>query len=102
MTDVTSISTDMNLFDTDVARATNILSVQVGSLEYAQDLGIDLEYFLSPDFKFQNESFNSYLVQVLANNRINVASVTAVIQALYEELTFDVNRTETNSGLIAR
>jgi hypothetical protein len=48
---------DLGLYDTQTERAKNILSTQVGSLEYAKDLGVDLNYFLSPDFKFQNESF---------------------------------------------
>ena len=38
---------DIGTFNTQTTRAANILSVQLGTLEYAQDLGIDLKYFFS-------------------------------------------------------
>lgn len=40
-------SKGMQLFDTQTEKAANILSVQLGALEYAKDLGIDLRYFLT-------------------------------------------------------
>lgn len=92
---------DIGLFDTQTCRAANILSVQVGNLEYAQTLGIDLAYFLSPDFIFQNASFKAYLVEVLANNNINVASVIETINNLFSTYAFDLSA-EQKSGFIAR
>jgi hypothetical protein len=102
MKDIVSITDDIGLFDTETSRAANILSVQVGSLEYAQDLGIDLNYFLSEAFRFQNESFKSYLIQVLANRGINVASVDESVQSLFSRLTFNLTGDETTTSLIAR
>ena len=102
MIDITSIGTDLGLYDTQTERAKNILSVQVGSLEYAQDLGIDLKYFLSEDFRFQNESFKAYLIQTLANYSINVASLRESVEDLYNQYTFNLVPAETNSGLVAR
>ena len=93
---------DLGLYDTQTTKAANILSVQLGDLEYAQDLGIDLRYFLSEDFKFQNESFKSYLVEVLANSGINVSSVIDVLQRLHAEYTFNLTPEETSTGMIAR
>lgn len=93
---------DMVLYNTDVYRATNILSVQIGSLEYAPLLGIDLNYFLSEDFSFQNDSFKSYLIQTLANNGVNVASVIETIETLITNYTFNLSPQQTNGGLIAR
>jgi hypothetical protein len=81
---------DMRLYPTETSRAGNILSVQLDSLEYAPDLGIDLDYFIDTDFRFQNESFKAYLVQVLAQNGINVTSVSEVIHDLYNTLTMSV------------
>lgn len=92
---------DIGVFDTQTVRAANILSVQVGNLEYAPDLGIDLAYFLSPDFKFQNESFKSYLIEVLANSSINVASVLETIDELFSTYSFNLSA-EQKSGFIAR
>lgn len=93
---------DMGVFDTQTCRAANILSVQLGALEYEPTLGIDLKYFLSEDFQFQNASFRAYLIEVLANNGINVASVLEQIENLFTTLTFNISADDKTSGLIAR
>lgn len=93
---------DIGVMDTQVPKAANILSVQVLALEYAPDLGIDLKYFLSEDFRFQNDSFKAYLIQVLANNGINVSSVMDVVEALHRKYTFNLTPEETSTGLVAR
>lgn len=103
MIDIYSNGTgDLETFDTQAHQAANILNTQLGSLEYAPDLGIDLEYFLSPDYKFQDASFQSYLVQVLANNGINVATIVATVQNLYQDLKINLSAEEQSSSLIAR
>jgi hypothetical protein len=91
---------DLGTFDTDTTKAANVLSVQEGALEYAPTLGIDLKYFLSADFSFQNASFKAYLVERLANNRINVSSVLEQIESLYSLLTFKLSAQDKTSGLI--
>jgi hypothetical protein len=102
MTDIVSVGSDLGLFDTDTARAANILSVQKGSLAYEPEMGIDLKYFLSPDFRFQNESFKSYLVQVLASYSINVSSVVETIEALAQNYAFNITPSQAEDGLIAK
>jgi len=83
MIDIVDFDEDgMVTYDTQTERAANILSVQLGSLEYAPDIGIDLKYFLDQDVRFQNESFKAYLVQVLATWGINVANFTEDIETL--------------------
>lgn len=91
---------DMGLYDTQTERAANILDTQLGALEYAPDFGVDLSYFLQTDFKFQNESFKSYCIQVLANEGINVSSVDEILASLYEVLGFNLAPAETTTGLI--
>jgi hypothetical protein len=98
----TEAGLDMGTYDTQTEKAANILSVQLGSLEYAQDLGIDLRYFLSEDFKFQNESFQGYLVEVLANNGINVGSVVELVDSLSSQYTINLTPEETSTGFVAR
>lgn len=95
-------SQDIGVFDTQTARAANLLSIQLGSLEYAQDIGVDLEYFLDESFQFHNESFRAYLVQRLAESGVNVSSVMETIEALYTRFTFSVENTNQSGGLIAR
>lgn len=93
---------DLGVYNTQTMRAKNILSVQLGALEYAEDLGIDLKYFLSEDFRFENESFRAYLVEVLANKGINVSSVLDVVHSLYNEFLFNLAPEQIDSGLVAR
>ena len=93
---------DLGVQNTQVPRAANILSVQLGALEYAQDIGIDLKYFLSQDFKFENESFRAYLIEVLANSGINVSKVTDIVNNLYNNFIFELAPEETDAGLVAR
>lgn len=102
MIDIIGASTDLELYNTNTERAKNILSVQLRSLTYAPDLGIDLAYFLSEDFTFQNESFKNYCVQVLANQGINVSSVDEIIDALASNFNFNIKPEENNGTLIAR
>ncbi len=93
---------DLGMYDTQTEKAKNILSIQVYSLEYIPTFGIDLKYFLSEDFKFQNDSFKAYLVEVLANNGINVESVTEQVMALCSEFNIKISPEETSSGFVAR
>lgn len=102
MIDIVSIGNDIGFFDTQVPKAANILSVQLGSLEYAQDFGIDLRYFLDEGFQFQNESFKAYLIEILANRGVNVASVIETFNDLFEKYTFNLSPEETSTGLVAR
>lgn len=92
---------DLGIQDAIVSKAGNVLSIQIGDLEYAQAFGVDLEFFLQSDFQFQNESFKAYLVQRLTESQVNVAKVVDVFNTLFESLTFYVGATrEDNGGLI--
>ncbi len=92
----------MQVYDTQTERAANILSVQIGALEYAPDLGIDLRYFLSENIKFQNDSFKAYLIQVLATQGINVASMVETLESLASNYTINLSRQENSTGMVAR
>lgn len=93
---------DLGVYDTETARAANILAVQLGSLEYGPEIGIDLDYFLSEGLRFQNESFESYLIEVLANRGINVTSILPEIETLKRKLTISVQPQEVSTALISR
>lgn len=90
----------LGLLDTDVEKARNVLNVQLGSLEYEPDFGVDLEFFLDPNFEYQNASFEAYLVERLAQSSINVTSVINVVQALTTKLTLAVNSRQTETNLV--
>lgn len=92
---------DIGIFDAIVGKAGNVLSVQLGDLEYAQAFGIDKRFFLQSDFQFQNESFKAYLVQRLTESQVNVAQVLDSLEALYEQYTHIVGDVRSSSeGLI--
>lgn len=89
---------DIRTFDAQTSKAANVLSVQLGYLEYAPDFGIDLEFFIQEDFQFQNESFKSYLIQRLSEHHVNVNQVIETIENLYAQLTFIVGDADKNTG----
>lgn len=103
MIDMGSVNgNDVGILNTQIYRAANILDVQLGSLEYAQDFGADKKFFLSDEFEFQNDSFRSYLIQVLASYSINVSSVVEVIDNLSSQLQFNLTPPESDGALISR
>lgn len=91
---------DIRTYNTQTAKAANVLQVQLGALEYAKELGIDLKYFLSEDFQFQNDSFKAHLIERLSANNINVTGVSELIETLFSEYTFNIGN-EQNTGLVA-
>lgn len=84
-----------------IPKASNVVSVQLGSLEYLPDFGVDMKYFLNSDIVFQNESFKSYVVDRLTQAQINVSEVLEVIETFIDRYTFVVGDTNANEkGLI--
>jgi isopropylmalate/homocitrate/citramalate synthase len=92
---------DMNVMDSMVSKAANVLSIQIGDLEYAKDFGVDFRFFLESDFQFQNESFKAYLVQRLTESQVNVATVIDTVESLFTKYTYYVGDVRPqNGGLI--
>jgi hypothetical protein len=102
MKDITAVSEagDLRIIDTIVPKAANVLQVQLGSLEYAPEFGIDIEFFLDPDLQFQNESFKAYLIQRLSESHVNVNQVIEALSTFVETLIFEVGSPESSGGLI--
>ncbi len=100
MIDITDINEDIEIFDTQVKRAENIVATQLGKLTYEPDFGVDLEYFLSPDYEFQNSAFTAYILQRLAEQSVNVATVTTIINKLFSKNTFEISAIEQGQGLV--
>lgn len=92
---------DLNIGENEASKSANILQTQIGTLEYAPDFGIDLEFFLDPNFTYQNESFKSYLVQRLSEHHVNVNRVIEQIESLFEKYTFEVGQSDSGDGLIS-
>ncbi len=92
----------MQTYNTQTHRAANVLSIQLGALEYLPDFGIDLNYFLTETTAFQDESFEAYLVQALASRGINVAAIETVLKALDVDYNIRLSPEENSTGLVVR
>lgn len=92
MKDIVSFQTgfDLGIQDTIVPKAGNLLETQLGSLDFAPAFGVDLHYFLTSNFKFQPETFKSYLIGQMIQNQINVNEVSEVIDSLDRTFDWDV------------
>jgi len=101
--DIQNISegSDMQVGRSEVPKAANVLSVQLGSLEYAKTFGVDKDYFLNSEFQFQNASFKAYLVERLLAHQINVVNVIQTIEAVSQTYIFNIAATDTQTELIA-
>lgn len=93
---------DIQLYDAQSPKAANVLAVQLGSLEYAKTFGVDMEFFLDPDYKYQTESFKAYLIQRLSESLINVNEVIETVDRFTEQLTFYVGDPDQNNGSLIR
>jgi hypothetical protein len=89
---------DIRVYDAQTSKAANVLSVQLGALEYAPDFGVDLKFFIQEGFQFQNASFKAYLIQRLAEHHVNVNSVLEQIEDLYNQLIFVVGDEGKSTG----
>lgn len=99
MIDITSISgDDLTIMESQAPKAANVLQVQVGALEYAKSFGIDLEFFLDPEFQFQNDSFKAYLIQRLSEHHVNVNQVIEDLEKFFTKFTFTVGDAQAASG----
>ena len=94
MNDITSITTDLVVMDAQTPKAANVLSVQLGALEYAKDFGVDINFFIDENFTFQNESFKSYLIQRLAEHHVNVTQVIDTLENFFLKFGFTVGQPE--------
>lgn len=94
---------DLGFADTAVIKAANVVSVQLGSLEYAPQFGADLNYFLTSGFQIQTASFKAYLIQRLTESQINVSDCIETIESLVSKFSFYVSSAneESQEGLIA-
>lgn len=77
--------------DTSLYKAKNVLSVQIGSLAYAPEFGIDYDLFFSDDYEIQNETFRSYAVSKLSENGVNVQEILSEKETFEEILNIKLD-----------
>jgi hypothetical protein len=86
---------DSLIVNTDVYKADNLLRIQTGSLMYAVDFGIDLNYFLNPAFEIENDVFINYLQQRISEFSMNVGDLKRVTEEFREKALITINSNET-------
>ena len=74
--------------NTDVFKAENILNIQINSLYYAQDLGIDLARFVNSDVEIQPKTFRAYTVQELTRQGVQLQTVATAINQFMSTITY--------------
>lgn len=79
---------DLQIANTDVFKAENILNIQIGTLYYAQTLGIDLARFIDPGIEIQPETFRAYTIQELTRQGVQLETVSTVIDEFITNLTY--------------
>lgn len=89
---------DLTFGDSILPKASNLLRTQLGSLEYAPEFGIDIDYFVNNSIEFQNSSFKAYIIQKMSQNLINVIEAIEVLNDLFENLTLTVDGSRENTG----
>lgn len=89
---------DLTVYDSSVSKAGNVMAIQIGDLEYANEFGVDLRFFLQSEFQFQNESFKAYVVRRLIENQVNVSTVMDTVQTLLSKYTYSVGDISNSSG----
>lgn len=92
---------DLQLADSIAPKAGNVVNVQLGSLRFAPDFGVDLKYFIASEFQFQAESFKAYLVQRLTQHQINVSKVVSLLDGFTQNNTFTVGEIPATTGGIS-
>ncbi len=89
---------DLEVVDTVVSKAGNILGTQVGYLEYVPPtFGVDLKYFLQTEFQIQNESFKAYLIERLTQHQVNVSDCLSTFETFVSKFTFRVDDANKNA-----
>ncbi len=91
---------DLTIIKSTVKKAANVLSVQLGTLEYLPLFGVDLKYFLDSELVFQNETFKAYLVERLTQHQINVAEIVDAFNTLFTKYTIGTGDLIKGEGLI--
>ena len=91
---------DIGIQNSAVGKAANVLSVQLGSLEYAPDFGVDLRFFMQEGLQFPNESFKAYLTERLTQSQIVVSQVLSTLETFFEKYTFYVGDANDAKGFI--
>lgn len=87
---------DLEFLESELPRAENLITTQLGQLVYQPGWGVDLAYFLNPDITIQAEAFENYLLQRIGFWGMNVLTFVAKEQTFIRQLIFNFAHPEDN------
>lgn len=89
---------DLEFVSSELPRAENLIGVQLGTLNYQPNWGVDLEYFLNPNYEIQAECFEAHLLQRIGFWGMNVIEFMHKQGKFVREMIFKFTATkDTNS-----
>lgn len=89
---------NLQVANTDVFKAENILSIQIGTLYYAQTLGIDLARFIDSDVAIQPETFRAYTIQELTRQGVQLETVETATDNFIATITYTATEPDTEGA----
>ena len=89
---------NLQVANTDVFKAENILNIQQGVLYYAQLLGIDLARFIAPGIDIQPETFRAYTIQELTRQGVQLETVATATDKFMATITYTATEPDTEGA----
>lgn len=91
---------DLEFLPSELPRAENLITTQLGDLFYQPDWGVDLAYFLDPNYTIQAEAFESYLLQKMGFWGMNILNFIAKQQKFIRQMIFNFGAPKGNDTMI--
>jgi len=82
------------ILETDVFKAENLLSTNIGSLYFLPLFGISMDLFFDQDYNIQFESFSAYITDTMVNFGIDILSTRKQIDKFISELIMNIGDTK--------
>ena len=80
--------------ETDVFKAENLLSTNLGVLYYLPLFGISMDLFFDQNFNIQFESFSAYITDTMVNFGIDIVSTQKEIDTFISALIMNIGDTQ--------
>lgn len=91
---------DLEFVSSELPRAENLIGVQLGTLNYQPNWGVDLEYFLNPNFEIQAECFEAHLLQRIGFWGMNVIEFMSKQGKFVREMIFKFSASKDSNSMM--
>ena len=91
---------DLEFMASELPRAENLIGVQLGSLVFQPDWGVDLQHFLNPNYEIQAECFESHLIQRIGFWGMNVIDFIPKQGKFIREMIFNFTNTKDSNSMM--